>query len=76
MQLRCLRRIEEEIYFSSGGDDDDDFGRNKCGPGDRLRADAGGACPHLTSSTPWTPPPPPGSFKIDHLLCNSALIKV
>ena len=64
MQLRCLRRIEEEIYFSSGGDDDDDFGRNKCGPGDRLRSDAGGACPHL-------PHPPPGRL----LLRLQALLK-
>ena len=63
MQLRCLRRIEEEIYFSSGGDDDDDFGRNKCGPRDRLRADAGGACPHL-------PHPPLG-----RLLRLQALLK-
>lgn len=45
----------------------DVFGRNKCRPRNRLRPDAGGACPHL-------PHPPIGRLlRLQALLKSSAL---
>lgn len=71
MQLRCLRRTKEEHASLTGISFSDDdwylllmvFGRNQCRPRNRLRADAGGACPHL-------PHPPLG-----RLLRLQALLK-